>query len=314
MPSHICVDGVRCTASRIHLAIFLGTTGHVHARLVCKVSGMLDDDRAAIHIGGLYRMLLKWLGPNQFIFVANTKCASNSFEASGLANTADVKLTSTYVGKHMPLEEIHDRFDFIFREIDFDDFFKFGIIRDPLQWVVSWFNYRSRPELADPSHRNHENYTGNMEFSDFWSKNRDQKFLDPQSSRFFSESNERIRPDYLIRLEKLSEGLAVVEQILGQKTLRLARKNRSRTKKISDGDVDDQARTDILEKYSRDYDLLSRLDSYNADRLEAFRARPCQNIPPQARAMNTLKNVVRDTPLESLSVSVVRFLKGIKRL
>lgn len=117
-------------------------------------------------------MLIKYQGNNKFIFVANTKCASQSIEASRLGKISEIKLTNILVGKHMSIEEIYERFGFIFDEYEFEDFFKFGIIRDPLHWVVSWFNFRSRPELSDPRHRSHKNYAGEMQFSDFWNLNK----------------------------------------------------------------------------------------------------------------------------------------------
>ena len=85
----------------------------------------------------------------------------------------------------MSIEEIYEIFEFIFKEYKIEDFFKFGIIRDPLHWVVSWFNFRAIPELSDPSHPNHKNYTGEMQFSDFWNLHKNHVFLNPQSGRFF---------------------------------------------------------------------------------------------------------------------------------
>lgn len=39
--------------------------------------------------------------------------------------------------------------------------------REPVDWLASWWRYRSREELADPSHRNHRNYTGGVSFEQF---------------------------------------------------------------------------------------------------------------------------------------------------
>lgn len=39
--------------------------------------------------------------------------------------------------------------------------------REPIDWLGSWWRYRSREELADPSHRNHRNYAGHVSFERF---------------------------------------------------------------------------------------------------------------------------------------------------
>jgi hypothetical protein len=39
--------------------------------------------------------------------------------------------------------------------------------REPIDWLHSWWRYRSREAIADPSHRAHKNYTGNVSFEEF---------------------------------------------------------------------------------------------------------------------------------------------------
>lgn len=42
-----------------------------------------------------------------------------------------------------------------------------SVMRDPLDWVGSWFRFRARPQLADPNHPRHAEYTGAMTFDEF---------------------------------------------------------------------------------------------------------------------------------------------------
>ncbi len=41
------------------------------------------------------------------------------------------------------------------------------VFREPIDWLSSWWRYRSREELADPSHQNHCNYAGHVSFEQF---------------------------------------------------------------------------------------------------------------------------------------------------
>src|SRR6476469_3594766 len=102
-------------------------------------------------------MLIKYSGKNKFIFVANTKCASTSIEHSKIAEISEIKLTYGLprIGRHMSIDDISEKFNFLFEEYKLNEFFKFGVIRDPLDWVVSWFNFNSRPEARDPKYRFH---------------------------------------------------------------------------------------------------------------------------------------------------------------
>jgi hypothetical protein len=41
------------------------------------------------------------------------------------------------------------------------------VVREPIDWLASWWRYRSRGELANPSCRNHPNYAGHLSFEQF---------------------------------------------------------------------------------------------------------------------------------------------------
>jgi hypothetical protein len=218
-------------------------------------------------------MLIKYSGKNKFIFVANTKCASTSIHTSRLAEISDIKLTDYRIGGHISIEDIYDKFNFIFDKTEFKEFFKFGIIRDPLDWVVSWFNFRSRPELRDPKHQNHKYYAGEMTFSEFWHLRKNEGLLKPQSNRFFSSKNEKIRIDYLVRLENLIEDLSTIREILGLDSLEIPKINESLVRRIEPNDVEDSIKEEIREKHSSDYELLANLKFLNSRGLELFKDR-----------------------------------------
>jgi hypothetical protein len=218
-------------------------------------------------------MLIKYSGKNKFIFVANTKCASTSIHTSTIAEISDIKLIYAWIGRHISLEDIYDKFNFIFEKVQFNEFFKFGIIREPLDWVVSWFNFNSRPELRDPIHQAHKNYTGEMTFSEFWHLRKNEGLLKPQTNKFFSSKNEKIRIDYLVRLENLIEDLSTIREILGLDSLEIPKINESLVRRIEPNDVEDYIKEEIREKYSSDYELLANLKFLNSRGLELFKDR-----------------------------------------
>ncbi len=47
------------------------------------------------------------------------------------------------------------------------DFETICLIREPISWLNSWYRFRSREELRDPNHPNHENCTYGVSFSEF---------------------------------------------------------------------------------------------------------------------------------------------------
>jgi len=231
-------------------------------------------------------MLIKYRGKQKFIFIANTKCASTSIEKSKIGETPEIKITNAPIGKHMSLEQVHERFGFVFNVIKFEEFFKFGVIRDPVDWVVSWYNYRSRAELSDPNKKNYRNYAGDMTFSGFWDSAKDQHSLNPQSQRFFSTSNPDIKVDYLIRLENLNEDLLAVKAILGLNLLNIKQRNKSQTARMSSPAVEDRVRKEIEQKYHSDYELIEGLDAFNSSSLERFSDR----LPSPAHYLANLRS------------------------
>ena len=41
------------------------------------------------------------------------------------------------------------------------------VVREPIDWLFSWWRYRSREGLARPSHPKHDNYAGHLSFEQF---------------------------------------------------------------------------------------------------------------------------------------------------
>lgn len=91
----------------------------------------------------------------KFVFVANTKSASTSIEAtlSKFDSGNYVNLEPQWHSKHASLSTIHNQFP------EIDNYFKFGFIRNPFDWIVSWYNFRKKV--------NNSNNTKNIKFKDW---------------------------------------------------------------------------------------------------------------------------------------------------
>jgi hypothetical protein len=117
----------------------------------------------------------------QFIFIANPKTASTAIENS-LRKFAEIRLTRTPWGKHLSLAEVEKNFLWLQLRLPASRPFVFGVIRDPVDYVLSVYNSHRKPAFADKPH-----YTGNVPFSSFWpefSRHRSNWLLRPQISRF----------------------------------------------------------------------------------------------------------------------------------
>lgn len=123
----------------------------------------------------------------KFIFVANTKTASSSIEAA-LAPYSDIFLSQDPWEKH---QSIYDFSQHNLRLLQsdghrFEDFFIFGVMRDPIEWIHSWFRYRKGNKVESP-------LSYNLSFQDFWNK-KDWN-IQRQNGRKFLQSDLFLAPD-----------------------------------------------------------------------------------------------------------------------
>jgi hypothetical protein len=103
-----------------------------------------------------------------FVFLATTKCGSTAIENAFLAhsqvilqNPPSIKHT-TYAGFQRFLQPFLDA-----RGFPRDSYEVVCAFREPIDWLSSWWRYRSRSQLANPANPRHCNYTGGMSFEQF---------------------------------------------------------------------------------------------------------------------------------------------------
>lgn len=169
----------------------------------------------------------------KFIFVANSKTASTSIE-SVLEKYADISEKVDPKKKHQTCIQILTNYK---KELDAaggaDSFFKFGVMREPIDWLYSWYRYRSGNEGIEAKIRQE------LSFEEFFHRGDWNIWLDKenqvprlQSRHFVSKISDNLLVNKLIKFENLEPELNVVLSRLGLPAeKKLPVKNKSRIEK-----------------------------------------------------------------------------------
>lgn len=186
----------------------------------------------------------------KFIFVANLKTASTSIE-SALRPHGDIVVRRSELGKHLAFSEIQKRFSWLFEVLDEQVFFKFGVIRDPVDYTISLYRSHMDEKFRDSPGL----YTGNMSFEEFleqWvPKNRGQ--MQPQINKF-KDQNGEYALNRLIFFEDLKKSFPQVMKEVGIPEIELPNLNVSPGSKV---EVDDFSVSIIKNIFSEDYEAIN---------------------------------------------------------
>ncbi|MEM6623405.1 MAG: gamma-glutamyl kinase [Pseudomonadota bacterium] len=137
---------------------------------------------------------------HRLVILAMPKCASTSLERA-LSGRVDLVLRGMPQVKHTPYRK-YDRFLRPYLESYTKEPLEVvSLIREPVDWLHSWWRYRGRPGIPDPA-----NSTAGMNFTAFV-----EAYLDGQrkpadvgrQARFVSTADERLGVDRLFRYERL---------------------------------------------------------------------------------------------------------------
>lgn len=204
---------------------------------------------------------------HRFIFVANTKAASTSLEHA-LAPHAEIQRTGTPERKHVPLRRAVKIYDFLFGQPGMGPgtFFKFAVMRDPLDWISSWYRYRTgnKVEATLPK---------DLSFEDFWARN-DWNISRPDGSPNLQRDllcrwNGDPFVDYVLRYETLDADFAGICEALGLEVT-LPRLNVSAipaSEAVIPAALEDQVRA----HYQLDYALLDAVEEINARGMDSLK-------------------------------------------
>lgn len=150
---------------------------------------------------------------------------------------------------------------FLFERPGFEagTFFKFGVMRDPIEWIVSWYRYRKGNNIKP-------GLSANMSFEEFWELNDWNKIFVATGkkrlqSQFFCGPDGEILVDYIIPYAELSTHFSPIARSLGVNKA-IPRENTSKIKRDS-VELSDDLKARMREFYAEDYAMMDRIAAIN---------------------------------------------------
>lgn len=185
---------------------------------------------------------------HRFIFVANLKSASSSIERA-LAPHADFRATKTLWGKHDSLSMISKKFRWIKKYVPPQDFFIFGVMRDPVDFILSLYNFHTRSTFDGKKHS-----SKGVEFEAFWTGWCTRSWqAKPQHLRFIDRYRQ-FQVSHIIEMSELEAEFPKICSRLGVNQT-LPKLNVSPVV-ISREDLRPEQIAEIRERYAADYDYI----------------------------------------------------------
>ena len=197
-----------------------------------------------------------------FVFLSMPKCASSAIVRK-LRKAGDVTALGRSELKHTPYRDL-ERYVLPWIEsrlgLERRDFTVCCLFREPIEWLHSWYRYRSRRALRRPGHKHHHRYTGAMTFDVFaraW-------LADPRpeiarvgsQAAFVLSGSGEVGPDALYRYEDMDAAIARLERLAGRR-IRVRRRNVSPSRPL---DLTGETRAALEEALRRDYEIYGAIE------------------------------------------------------
>ena len=204
-----------------------------------------------------------------FIFVANTKTASTSIEFM-MAQYAEIMRAGSPERKHIKLRDVPKEYWFLFDrpDQDFTRYFKFGVMRDPIEWILSWYRYRKGNEVSS-------RLPPDMTFAEFWAL-KDWNIHRADGSKYlqqdlFVAQDGTLMADVIIPYADLAP---MMETICNKLFIPMSLKRRNVSSITTlDAPIDPVLLQEMRDFYAQDYALFDRLNEINAVGLQKLASR-----------------------------------------
>ncbi len=193
---------------------------------------------------------------NRFVFFSVPKCASTSIEAV-IAPHCEIVFQKNPLVKHLRPQQFRKWVApfLLSRGWLSDELETFCLIREPADWLNSWYRYRSRENLSVKTNPRHRNYTGDITFREFVAAylQEDQPAFAKVGSQanFVKLGDGSYGVKYLFDFERTDLVSEFLSEKLGQKVV-IPRKNVSPDKA---SDIPDDVRQLIRAQLMSDYQL-----------------------------------------------------------
>ncbi len=163
-------------------------------------------------------------------FLAVPKTGSTAYH-SALKDRADLVVTGPPALKHAPVRRYDRFFQNIFRKMYDTDMEIMVVVREPIDWLGSWYKFRSRDERIG-----HPHSTRDMSFDDYvqaYMKSPRPEYADVGSqSQFFRTRSNGRGADHVFKYENQDKILDFLENRLDMK-IALQRENVSPTRDLA---------------------------------------------------------------------------------
>ncbi|MBN7795021.1 sulfotransferase family 2 domain-containing protein [Parahaliea mediterranea] len=168
---------------------------------------------------------------HRFAFLCMPKCASSSIE-SAIAEHCNINFSGNDRFKHINAQDFQTFVMGYTRKVQRHlRITTFCLMRDPVDWLFSWYRYRQRKDLRDPNHPFAHNYTGNMSFDEFatafMSEGERPTFANlPTQSEFLLLDNGEIGVDRVYSMDRLDLVAEFLSERIG-KSIQVPHKNKA---------------------------------------------------------------------------------------
>lgn len=214
----------------------------------------------------------------RFFFIANTKTASTSIEHVLLPYT-DIFRGGTPERKHIQMRQAIRSYPFLFNQKPFQpgDFFRFGVMREPMDWIASWFRYRKGNRTAVP-------LPDDMDFRAFWKQAdwnvRLRNGSPTLQSTMFCNPRGVSLVDYIIPYHQLDDVFADICKEL-KLPVSLPKMNVSALQESAV--IPEDMKAELRDHYAEDYALWDSLPEINAKGMKRLRARIAPTVSKDMR-------------------------------
>lgn len=184
----------------------------------------------------------------KFVFIANSKTASTSIE-NALTKFAEINRNGGAQRKHVKWLKVKREYKFLFNLKKYrpESFFRFGVVREPIEWVLSWYNYRRGNKKVQHT------LPFNTTFEQFWAK--DEWLKNASQKHHFTDNDGICRFDLIMPQHEIKTMFPIVMKSLGLAQVKLPISNKSIGKKVKRSDLSSEIIAEINAYYREDFEF-----------------------------------------------------------